>query len=142
MHEVRLWCAGLDRGEPLHTPREFCQDTAAEQRSVDQRHGQSARKHRCSVASHYPGAGWGESSRTSRGIEVKIKIDPKLHDTPQQGALQHKSHVVIDTKDANAYVNLVATLAELLQEIAMLPKLCCKSFQMYINGRRFIHGRM
>ena len=81
----------------------------------------------------------GESLRTSRGIEVQIKIDSKLHDTPQQGVLQHKSHVVVDTKDANVYVNLVATLAEFLQEIAMLPKLCYESFQMCINGIRFIH---
>ena len=79
----------------------------------------------------------GESPRTSRGIEVQIKIDPKLHDTPQQGVLQHKSYVVVDTKDANAYVKLIATLFECLQEITMLPKLCHESFQMCINGRRF-----
>src|SRR5262245_57883671 len=80
-----------------------------------------------------------ENPRTSRGIEVQIQIDAKLQDAPQQSVLQHTSQVVIDTKDANTYVHLIATLPECLQEIAMLPQLGHERFEMGIHGRRCIY---
>jgi len=80
-----------------------------------------------------------ESLRALRWIDVQIKIDPQLYDASQQSVLQHKSHVVVDTKNTNEYVNLIATISQSLQEITMLPKLCHESFQMFINGMRFIN---
>jgi hypothetical protein len=68
-----------------------------------------------------------------------MKLDSKLYYVPQQRVFQHTSHVIIDTKDANEYVNFAAALSEFLHEIAMLPPLCNESFQMCITGRRFSH---
>ena len=45
-----------------------------------------------------------------------MRLDSKLYYAPQQCVFQHTSHIVIDTKDANEYVNFAAALSESLSE--------------------------